>query len=150
MNRKKSLQKRKAFTLIEILIVIALMAFLASLVVGNIAAQFSTAREQVAQTFVKSSLEAPLMTYSMKVGSFPSTEEGLQALIKAPESAGDRWGNDPYIKDGKVPEDPWGSEYRYAYPGTHNPSGYDLWSIGPDKKDGTDDDIGNWPKEKKQ
>ena len=68
-------------------------------------------------------------------------EEGLSALIEQPTDVTSWHG--PYIKRG-VPKDPWGSPYVYKQPGEHNASGYDLYSFGPDKQDGSDDDIDNW------
>ena len=72
-----------------------------------------------------------------------STTEGLQALITAPASKTESW-RGPYFRDPKIPIDPWGEPYVYKYPGVKNPKGYDIYSKGPDKADGTADDIGNW------
>ena len=66
----------------------------------------------------------------------------LQDLIQQPSNARNWHG--PYFDPPKLPLDPWGNPYVYYYPGKHNPSSYDLLSIGPDQKEGTDDDIGNW------
>ena len=78
------------------------------------------------------------------MGDYPSTAEGLAALIAAPADKADRW-HGPYVENNKkLPLDPWKHDYKYAYPGTHNKDGYDLWSTGPDGVDGTPDDIGNW------
>jgi len=97
----------------------------------------------MAEIFVKSSVKLPLQTYSMHMGDYPSTAEGLQALITPPASKADRW-HGPYFEDAKLPVDPWGEPYQYRYPATKNKRGYDVWSKGPDKQDGTDDDIGSW------
>ena len=140
--RKNLRRLRGAFTLLEILVVITLIALLAGLTVYNIGGMFSSGQEKIAKTYITSSLEAPLVAYRMDVGSYPTTEEGLMALIKAPEGAGAMW-KGPYIKLKEVPKDPWGNEYQYRYPGVKNPKDYDLWSWGPDKKE-SDDDIGNW------
>ena len=140
--RKNLRRLRGAFTLLEILVVITLIALLAGLTVYNIGGMFSSGQEQIARTYVDSSLGTPLMQYRMDMGSYPTTEEGLMALIKAPEGAGASW-KGPYIKLKEVPKDPWGKEYQYRYPGVKNPKEYDLWSWGPDKKE-SDDDIGNW------
>ena len=128
----------------EIVIVIALIALLLGLVVQNVGSSLSSGQEKVAEIFVKSSLEAPLLTYRTDVGTYPSTEEGLAALSKAPESAGSRW-KGPYIKNMAL-LDPWKKPYQYMYPGVHNPTGFDLWSFGPDGVESADD-IGNWEKQ---
>jgi general secretion pathway protein G len=77
------------------------------------------------------------------VGRFPSTEEGLMALIQSPENASGHW-RGPYIEGKKVPEDPWKRPYQYRCPATKNTTGgYDLYSWGPDGQESADD-IGNW------
>ena len=133
---------RRAFSLMEILVVIALIALLAGLTVSNIGGMFSSGQEQSAKLFVGTSMEGPLMSYRMDMGSYPTTEEGLMALIKAPEGAGSEW-RGPYIKLKEIPKDPWKKDYQYRCPGVRNPKGYDIWSFGPDGKE-SDDDIGNW------
>jgi general secretion pathway protein G len=79
----------------------------------------------------------------MHILDFPSTSEGLQALITPPANKAAQWVG-PYITESKVPNDPWGEPYQYVYPGQKNKGSYDLWSKGPDKQSGTADDIGNW------
>ena len=136
--QKKS---RKGFTLLEIVIAIALLAIIVGAVVTNVEGIFSSGQESVARMFVEETVKTPLMQYRINMGSYPSTEEGLAALVNAPEQRRERW-KGPYVS--KLPEDPWGNPYKYRYPGVKNPSSYDVWSTGPDKQDGTDDDIGNW------
>ena len=130
----------RAFTMMELLVVLAILGLLAGLAISNVSGIFGSAQQSTAQIFVKESMKAPLFTYSLHMGSFPTTAEGLQALIVAPADRADRW-HGPYITDTKIPNDPWGQPYQYAYPGTHNKSGYDLWSKGPPEKP---QDIGNW------
>ncbi|HLP09762.1 MAG TPA: type II secretion system major pseudopilin GspG [Opitutaceae bacterium] len=144
-NPEKSRGRRAAFTLFEILIVVALIALLAGVAVVNADKVFGQNQEQVAKIFVKQSLEVPLTSYKIAMGGYPTTEEGLQALVTAPASGAERW-RGPYIKTdgGKLPADPWGTPYLYRYPGAHNTDRYDVWSAGQDRKDGTADDIGNW------
>jgi general secretion pathway protein G len=129
----------------EILVVLAIVALLVGLSVTRLGALFDSAKINTAQVFVNESMKAPLFTYKMQMGDYPSTEEGLLALVAPPASKADKW-QGPYLEGqgGKLPLDPWKNPYQYSYPGTHNKDGYDLWSMGPDGKDGTKDDIGNW------
>jgi general secretion pathway protein G len=99
-----------------------------------------------AKIFVRAVLKTPLGAYRIQTGSYPSTAEGLQALLKAPPGKETLW-QGPYLEltpPDKMPPDPWGHAYRYRQPGTHNPDGYDVFSAGPDGIPDTDDDIGNW------
>lgn len=135
------------FTLLEILVVLAIMGLLVGLAITKVGNIFSGKQEDIAGLFVRSSLSAPLMTYKMDMGDYPSTAEGLQALITAPGAKTQQSWRGAYIDapTGHPPVDPWGEPYNYRYPGTRNKNGYDLWSKGPDKQDNTPDDIGNWP-----
>jgi type II secretion system protein G len=86
--------------------------------------------------------------FEVDCGRFPTTKEGLRPLVSSPTNV-EHW-HGPYFDPPAVPEDPWGHEYVYRFPGVHNPNGYDLYSLGPDgvsKTGGNDrDDIGNWEK----
>ena len=145
LQKNPSRRLRKGFTLLEILITIAIMALLVGVVVQNLDKFFGQGQEGAAKIFVRNSLEAPLLSYRRDLGDYPSTEEGIKALIKAPEGKSDQW-KGPYIKvpGGNAPNDPWGNPYQYRYPGTHNTDSYDLFSMGRDKQPDTPDDIGNW------
>lgn len=135
---------RRAFTLLEILVVLAILGLLATLAITNLDSVMGTANDKTADLFVKQTLKVPLKTYQMAMGSYPSTAEGLQALITAPAAKAAQW-RGPYLEvDGVMPLDPWKEPYQYRSPGVKNKNGYDLWSKGPDKQDGTADDIGNW------
>ena len=139
--RRRSL--RRAFTLLEILVVLAIIGLLAGLAITNVDKIFGGAQVSTVEIFVKESMKTALVSYRLHMGDYPSTSEGLQALATRPANKADRWFG-PYVADGKIPSDPWGEPYQYAYPGTRNKGGYDLWSKGPDRQSGTADDIGNW------
>lgn len=128
------------FSLIEILIVLAIIALLAGVVVTNFTGIFGGGQEQAAKIFVDTSLDAPLVAYKIHTGNFPSTSEGLKALLTAPGGKAAKW-KGPYIDE--LTLDPWGNPYQYRYPGTKNPNKYDLYSYGPDGVESADD-IGNW------
>lgn len=136
---------RRAFTLLEILIVLAIIGLLVGLGVKNADKILGGSQEAVAGVFVNDTLKTSLVQYRIHMGDYPSTAEGLEALANPPAARADRW-KGPYIeaKGGKLPTDPWGEPYQYRNPGTQNKSGYDLFSKGPDKVAGTEDDIGNW------
>jgi general secretion pathway protein G len=135
----------KAFTLLEILVTLAIIGLLAGLAISNSDKIFGQSQETVARIFVRDSLKTSLVRYKIDLGDYPSTAEGIAALITAPSGKAERW-RGPYIEaaGGRAPADPWGEAYRYRYPGTKNKGGYDLYSVGPDKADGSEDDIGNW------
>jgi general secretion pathway protein G len=98
---------------------------------------------QVAHVFVTDSIATPLMAYAHDTGSYPTTAQGLEALITAPAGVNNWHG--PYITIDHPPKDPWGNFYNYACPGVHNPKGYDVWSPGPNGTNGKDSEIiGNW------
>ncbi len=101
-------------------------------------AQVAAARAQI------SALQGPLDMYSMDLRDYPSTKQGLQALVNAPKDLANQAGwSGPYLKQA-VPLDPWGRAYQYEYPSKHGLERPDIWSLGPDGESGTDDDITNW------
>jgi general secretion pathway protein G len=136
--------RRAAFTLFEILIVVALIALLAGVAITNVDRIFGQNQESIARIFVNETLKVPLTQYKIHMGSFPTTEEGLQALLTPPANRADRW-RGPYLDTpgNRLPLDPWGNPYQYRYPGTRNQDKPDIWSWGPDGRE-SDDDIGNW------
>jgi len=134
-----------AFTLLEILVVLAIIGLLAGLAISNSDKIFGRSQEAVARIFVRDTLKTGLVRYRIDLGDYPPTAEGLSALLSAPAGKADRW-RGPYLDapGNRLPADPWGEPYQYRYPGGKNKGGYDLYSKGPDKTEGTDDDIGNW------
>lgn len=134
-------RNRSGFSLIEILIVVAIIGLLATVVIANFQGIFGGAEEDITRTKI-AGFETPLLKYRIDTGSYPTTQEGLNALISAPANKGSRW-KGPYLKDGEQPTDAWGNPFHYRYPGTRNTGSYDLWSLGPDGTESADD-IGNW------
>lgn len=134
---------RRGFTLLEILLALAILGMLVGLAVFNVDSVLGNSSATAAKLFVNDSIKLPLTSYRIAMGDYPSTAEGLQVLITAPSGKEAQW-HGPYFSDSKIPLDPWGEPYVYHYPGVHNPKGYDIYSKGPDKIEGTADDIGNW------
>jgi len=141
-HRRQPNSRQKAFTLLEVLIAIALLAAIAALLITNLDKILGGGNREVARIFVNETMETPLMTYRVHMGNYPTTEEGLQALVTRPSDEATNW-QGPYIK--KLPKDPWGKDYQYAFPGEKNSGSYDIWSYGPDGTESADD-IGNWTK----
>jgi len=135
-------RRRRAFSLIELLLVLVILAVLAGIIVPRFAKRSEQARVTAAQTDI-AMLETALDLFETDNGRYPTTQEGLQVLLTKPGSAPDWRG--PYIKKG-MPSDPWGNAYIYACPGANNPDGFDLSSLGPDGKQGGDD-INNWARQ---
>ncbi len=129
------------------MIALAILGLLVGLAVSNLDKILGDASVSTAKLFVGESIKLPLTSYRIHMGDYPSTAEGLQALVTAPASHADQW-HGPYLNDGKLPLDPWKEPYGYRYPGTKNKGGYDVFSKGPDHTEGTKDDIGNWSEEK--
>lgn len=137
MNRKRNVQFQKGFTLLEIMLVVVIIGLLAGLLIYNLAGTSDQARIDIARSACKGPLATAIGLYQLHTGSYPSS---LEDLITKPADASNWRG--PYLKE--KPIDPWNEPYQYRYPGTHNPSGFDVYSKGLDKMDGTADDIGNW------
>lgn len=117
------------FTLLEVLVVIAILGLLIGLVAPNVLQRLGGARVNVAQQQIAGGLGADLDIYKLDVGSYPTTEQGLDALVEKPSDAVG-WSG-PYIKGGKVPLDPWNHAYTYREPSTRTGHDYDLCSNGP-------------------
>lgn len=133
-------------TLIEILVVIIVLGLLAGLVGPQIIGRVSEAKTQTARTQIEL-MSVALDNYRLDNGSYPTTEQGLQALREKPvrEPVPYNW-RGPYLKK-QVPDDPWGRPYIYVSPGEVNPSGYDLLTLGRDGQPGGEDedaDVKSW------
>ncbi|MFK8050477.1 MAG: type II secretion system major pseudopilin GspG [Halioglobus sp.] len=129
------------FTLMELLVVLAILGLLASLVGPQVLNTLGGAKVKTAGIQIKD-LEQALEMYKLDTGRFPSTEEGLDALVKKPSRASG-W-NGPYLKS-DVPPDPWGRDYHYKYPGDRGE--LDIYTYGQNGEsggEGEDSDVGNW------
>ena len=138
-------QLQKGFTLIEIMVVIVIIGILATLVVPRIMGRPDEARVVSAKHDVTTLVQA-LKLYKLDSGRYPTTEQGLNALVTKPSTdpAPMNWKMGGYLD--KLPQDPWGNPYQYNNPGTHN-NDIDVYSFGADGKPGgtdNDSDIGNW------
>jgi general secretion pathway protein G len=130
----------QAFTLVEMLLVLVILAVLAAIVIPKFAGRSQQAKETAAKQQI-SSFELALDAFEVDTGSYPAGNNALQALVDQPSGA-QGW-KGPYLKKG-VPTDPWGNVYIYSYPGKNNQKGYDISSPGADGQSGTEDDINNW------
>ena len=119
------------FTLIELLVVLVILGLLAGLVGPQILRYLGGAKSDTAVLQIEE-LGAGLDLYHLDVGRYPTTEEGLAALVEAP-AGGNRW-NGPYLKKKTLPKDPWGNDYHYRSPGENGL--YDLYSLGSDNLEG--------------
>jgi general secretion pathway protein G len=128
-----------AFTLVEMLLVVTIIGILAALVIPKIVGRSEQARMTAAHADINGGIKSALDAFEVDSGSYP---KNLQELIQAPGNAKNWHG--PYLD--RIPLDPWGNNYLYYYPGKRNQRGYDLLSVGPDGKEGSDDDLGNWAK----
>ena len=142
MNVAHKRNRRGGFSLIELLVVLAILGLLASFVGPRVMKFFSSSKTKTAKVQVES-LAGTLEAYALDNGRYPSTDEGLQALVQQPDGAGN-W-NGPYLRKDKLPKDPWGNDYQYRSPGEHGP--YDVWSYGAANAEGGDSenqDVVSW------
>jgi general secretion pathway protein G len=143
---REGFRARRGFTLIEILVVVAVLSVLAALVAPNVFQHLGTAKDAAARSQMEM-LGAALDAYRLDNGRYPTTAQGLQALREEPtaEPRPRNW-NGPYLRRA-VPLDPWDNPYVYLSPGEANPQAYDLISLGADGApggEGEDADIRSW------
>jgi|SRR5690554_1934571 len=140
-NMQSNMKKQTGFSLIEVMVVIAILGLLASLILPNVLGSADQANRQKARTDIIS-LENALAQYRLDNGYFPTTEQGLEALVREPtvQPTPRNYRRGGYIQ--RLPLDPWDTEYLLLSPGEF--SDIDIFSAGPDRQPGTDDDIGNW------
>ena len=139
----KRLARASGFTLIEIVIVLTIISILASGAIYMLKGNVDVAKEQKVEGDIQA-IATQLQLYEARNLRPPTTEQGIKALVEKPttEPQPERWTQ--LLED--MPKDPWGQEYKYRYPATKSKKPYDLFSIGKDGQEGTEDDIGNWKK----
>jgi general secretion pathway protein G len=144
--KKNRYSKQAGFTLIELMVVIIILGVLAGLIIPRVMGRPDEARQAKAKIQIES-IESALKLYKLDNGGYPTTEQGLHALVEAP-TAGNlpkNWRQGGYLEKGKVPKDPWGNEFVYVSPGSHGD--FDLSCLGKDGEaggEGVDKDINNW------
>ena len=154
--RRRASQARHGFTLTELLIVMAILVLLVSLVGPRLLGSKQKADVNSVKTQI-GMFQSALERYAIDMNRFPSSEEGLKSLVEEPTAAENSseeaegattttvaW-DGPYLKSSKLPADPWGNPYRYEFPPTHGKGDLpDVWSLGPDGQENTEDDIVSW------
>lgn len=141
MHRKQ----KRGFTLVEVLVVLVILVLLFGLVGPRILGSQQKANIKTTQLTI-GNLESALRLYAVENSTFPSTEEGLAALLQPPsdEQRSRNWAG-PYLDAEALPVDPWGNSFRYEYPPKYGSRDFpNIWSPGKDSQDDTDDDIANW------
>ena len=133
--------RRQAFTLVEMLLVLVILAVLAAIVIPKMSGRSQQAKVTAADTQIRG-FETALDMFEADTGFYPKS---LDALINEPSGA--RGWKGPYLKQG-IPLDSWGNPYTYSYPGKNNAKGCDIISMGPDGQAGGDDDLNNWDAKK--
>lgn len=145
-GREAGIRAERGFTLIELLVVLIIIGILAGYIGPKIMGRPEEAKRTKAAMQIKG-LETALKLYKLDNGSYPSTEQGLDALVAPPQSGklAPKWRDGGYLEKAKVPTDPWGNEFVYLSPGIHGD--FDLVSFGADGETGgedTDADVNNW------
>ncbi|MEB0208515.1 type II secretion system major pseudopilin GspG [Pseudomonas sp. CCC3.1] len=136
---------QRGFTLIEIMVVVVIIGVLGAIVVPQFMSRPDQAKVTAAHTDIQA-ISTALEMYRLDTFNYPSTQQGLEALVSRPSGTpvAKNWNPQGYLKN--VPVDPWGTPYQYLNPGTHS-AGYDLFSLGSDGVLGGEEhaaDIGNW------
>ncbi|MES9992479.1 MAG: type II secretion system major pseudopilin GspG [Candidatus Thiodiazotropha sp.] len=142
MKLNKSPASSSGFSLIELLVVMAILAMLAGLVGPRVMNALGESKSKTARVQLEE-LSAALDIYRLDTGNYPRNHHGLRALVE-PVDGVENW-NGPYLKKAKLPKDPWGVDYIYRYPGEH--SDFDLYSLGADGTEGGEGearDINGW------
>lgn len=141
-SNSTSAHRKAGFTLMEMMLVLGIIALLLGVGVPMMVGVFGDAEKGRVKADFRT-IDTALIRYRTRARMFPTTEQGLDALVNRPSLAPQPEVWERVLKpEGIV--DPWRNPYQYVYPGKRNPDSYDLISIGPDRKPGTEDDMGNW------
>jgi len=134
---------QSGFTLLEMTLVISIIVVLLALAINKMGGAADFGKEVRVKGDIQA-LSTALRMYNAQNGFYPTTAQGLKALVLMPttEPRPRQWRCS--FDDGKVPRDPWDNEYNYVCPGKHNPNNFDIFSSGPDRIPNTADDLGNW------
>ena len=145
LNKKKTKARQRGVTLVELLVVIVIIGVLSTIVAVNVLPAGDTARIQAAKTQI-GIFSTALQQYKLEIGSYPTEDQGLEALVQAPANIRqDRFRPGGYLDKPKLPLDPWDNPYQYKIPGEFG--AFDIYSYGRDGKpggEGLDADIGSW------
>lgn len=143
---KRNNRKRQGFTLLEVLLVVGLLALLASFAIPALMGQGEKAKIKLVEAAIgpNGAISNPIKQYKMDIGHYP---DNLKDLVEKPSNSevAKKWVG--YLEDLSGLKDPWGNDYQYNPKGTKNEGKFDLWSMGPDGQDGTDDDVCNWKRD---
>ncbi|MBF0527182.1 MAG: type II secretion system major pseudopilin GspG [Deltaproteobacteria bacterium] len=146
---ERAVPSSAGFTLIELLVVIVILGILAGLIVPNIMDKPEEARKAKARMQLEA-IENSLKMFKLDTGFYPTTEQGLKALVEKPSTGKIplKWREGGYLEKGELPKDPWGNDFAYLCPGVHNKD-FDLWSYGQngaEAGEGSEDNVVNWKK----
>jgi general secretion pathway protein G len=142
MKKLRDYRRDAGFTLLELLVVLAIMGLLAAVIAPQVLKYLGSSRTQTAKVQIQNVTSA-LELFRLDVGRYPTTQEGLVALVTAPTTA-PNWSG-PYLRRAEALRDPWGQPYHYTIPGKHNDA--DVYSLGADNVEGgtgENQDVGNW------
>lgn len=131
------------FTLLEMILVVSIIALLLGVAINKMGGAFDFGKEVRVKADIQA-LTTALKMYNAQNGFYPTSEQGLKALVVQPttDPRPRQWRS--AFDDGRLPRDPWDNEYGYVFPGKHNSRSFDVFSCGPDRQPNTGDDLGNW------
>jgi general secretion pathway protein G len=144
MKTRTQQNRRNAFTLVELMVVVVILGILAATILPSLVGTAADAKIGAAKADV-AELESAVERFYVNMDRFPTTEEGLKVLVDQPTTEDGKNWRGPYVK--QLRDDPWGNPIQYRYPGTHHPTSFDIWSRGEGGQDGGEGkaaDIGNW------